>query len=324
MPRVNRKNPTRCASSDSSYSLMEFMADFPDDEACLQWLWKNRLASDGEHTYCPKCQETRKFARYATKQQRQSWTCEACGHHLHPTAGTIFHKSATSLHLWFYAMYLMTSTRCGISAKQLGREIGVTYKCAWRIFNRLRTLFADDGSPISGLAEIDESYFGGKMTNKHLAKRSWQYKTSKTGVLGIMQRSTEDSPARVVASVFPLWKGYVHPHIKERVMPATVVFTDESTMYDKLRQMGYEHGRVHHTQKIYVSGLAHTNTLEGFWSLAKRGISGVYHNVSAKFLQNYLNEYAWRYNHKEDPRGHFMALLSRVAESADSRESAQP
>jgi len=139
---------------------MEFNQQFPDDEACLVWLWNNRLSADGEHAHCPKCNEIRSFKRYSTTQQRQSWTCAACGHHLHPTAGTIFHKSSTSLHLWFYAMYLITSTRCGISAKQLGRELGVTYKTAWRIFNRLRYSLADDGSQLSGEVEMDESYFG--------------------------------------------------------------------------------------------------------------------------------------------------------------------
>jgi transposase len=96
-------------------------------------------------------------------------------------------------------------------------------------------------------------------------------------------------------------------------MPATAIFTDEAPVYDNLRGMGYRHGRVNHTQKVYISGEAHTNMIEGFWSLVKRGISGVYHNVSAKHLQSYLDEYVWRYNHKQDPRGHFNALLLRVA-----------
>src|SRR3989304_5127493 len=124
---TNRKEPVRCESSESRYSLMEFMREFPDDEACLQSLWRDRYSPDGTNARCPKCKTVRPFQRYQTVQQRQSWTCTACGHHLHPTAGTIYHKSSTSLRLWFYAMYLMTSTRCGISAKQLERELGVTY-----------------------------------------------------------------------------------------------------------------------------------------------------------------------------------------------------
>jgi transposase-like protein len=288
---------------------MEFMAEFPDDDACLNWLWRNRLSPSGERAHCPKCKTTRGFRRYKTAQQRQSWTCIACGHHLHPTAGTIFHKSSTSLHLWFYAMYLITSTRCGISAKQLGRELGVTYKTAWRIFKQIRSILADEGSQLSGKVEIDESYFGGKESNKHLSQRSRHHHLRKQPVLGMVERG-----GRVFASVLPFqWKGYILPPIKEKVMPATQIYTDEAPVYDNLRSMGYKHGRVHHTQKVYVSGDAHVNTLEGFWSLTKRGISGVYHSVSAKHLQSYLNEYAWRYNHRRDPRGHFRSLLLRTA-----------
>ena len=313
MAAGNRKNPVRCFSSDSRYSLMEFMAEFPNDEACLQWLWKTRLSPDGEHAHCSKCNEQRSFKRYATNQQRQSWTCVACGHHLHPTAGTIFHKSSTSLHLWFYAMYMITSTRCGISAKQLGRELGVTYKTAWRIFNRIRYSLGDsDGSPLMGKVEMDESYFGGKDRNKHLSKRKghaarWEDKTT---VFGMIERK-----GRVIAKVVPTpaKSGDILPHVLQRVIPSSVVFTDEARFYDPLARMGFRHGRVHHAANIYVSGDAHTNTIEGFWSLVKRGISGVYHNVSAKHLQSYLDEYAWRYNHKDDPRGHFNLLASRVA-----------
>src|SRR5918911_956140 len=138
MPPVDRNNPKRAASSDSQYSLMEFMREFPDDDACLVWLWRNRYSPDGESAYCPNCDTQRIHRRYGTKQQRQSWTCVHCGHHLHPTAGTIFHKSSTSLHLWFYAIYLVSSSRCGIAAKQLECELGVNYKTALRMLHLIR------------------------------------------------------------------------------------------------------------------------------------------------------------------------------------------
>src|SRR5258708_13553873 len=118
MPPVNRKQPKRAKSSDSKYSLMEFMKEFPDDDACLEFLWRNRYSDDGLHATCPKCKPEREFKRSEHSQQRQAWTCQACGNHLAPTAGTIFHKSSTSLHPCFYAMSLRPTPRSVISPKQ--------------------------------------------------------------------------------------------------------------------------------------------------------------------------------------------------------------
>src|SRR5579875_2409545 len=157
MAAGNRKSPQRARSSESRYSLMEFMRDFPNDDACLEWLWATRFVGPDGLVWCRKCEQPRAFTKYQTSQQRQSWTCNGCGLHVHPTAGTIFHKSSTSLHLWCYAMYLMTSTRCGISAKQLERELGVTYKTAWRMFTLIRNeLMGPDDGQLSGDVEMDE------------------------------------------------------------------------------------------------------------------------------------------------------------------------
>lgn len=119
--------------TSESYSLDDFASDFVDDATCLEWLWRRRHSEDGEHADCPHCGRLRVFRRYATTQQRQAWTCTGCGHHVHPTAGTIFHKSSTTLERWFLAIYLISATRGTISARQLEKELGVTYKTAWRI-----------------------------------------------------------------------------------------------------------------------------------------------------------------------------------------------
>src|SRR5947208_1967502 len=152
---------------------MEFQADFPDDAACLDWLWRTRYALDGVHAVCPKCEVERVFRKYEMSNRNTSWTCTACGQHVSPTAGTIFHKSSTSLHLWFYAMYLMVSTRCGISAKQLERELGVTYKTAYRIAQKIRhELMAEDIEAFEGSApvEMDEMYVGGRRRGRKGSK----------------------------------------------------------------------------------------------------------------------------------------------------------
>jgi transposase len=295
----NREKPTRGTASESRYSLMEFVKEFPDDAACLNYLWRTRYAPDGTHAACPECKARRTFKRYETSQQRQSWTCTHCGHHLHPTAGTIFHKSSTALHLWFYAIYLITSTRCGISAKQLEREIGVGYKTAWRMFNLIRnSLMAETPAPLSGKVEMDETFFSksrrlGMPVHSGLA-------TDERTVFAMVERKG-NVVARHVGGPTSL---QVEPYIKEYVLPGSMVYTDQATIYKGMGKRGYSHRRINHSARIYVKGDIHTQTIEGFFSLLKSGIRGVYHSVSAKWLQSYLDEYAWRYNHREHtPRG---------------------
>jgi len=288
---------------------MEFMREFPDDATCLEWLWRNRYSENGLHADCPKCDREQAFERYNTSQQRQSWTCTSCGLHLHPTAGTIFHKSSTSLHLWFYAMYLMTSTRCGISAKQLERELGVTYKTAYRMGQLIRQrLMSQTAGPFKAgqPIEIDETYVGGKRRNVHRG-RPTAGNSNKQPVLGMVQRR-----GRVRAMTVDNAKAAtLLPNIQEHILPASVVYTDEWKPYVHLGKMGYDHQRIRHAQRVYVSGDVHTNTIEGFWSLVKRGLDGVFHGVSKQHLQGYLNEYAWRYNQRYEARGRFQELLLR-------------
>jgi transposase len=298
MAKTTRQQPARGTASESRYSLMEFMGEFPDDGACLDYLWRSRYSPDGEHAHCPRCDQERSFKRYATAQRRQSWTCVGCGLHLHPTAGTVFHKSSTSLHLWFYALYLITSTRCGISAKQLERELGVTYKTAWRMFNVIRnSLMSDDGTILSGEVEMDETYLTPK---RRLSDPPGQQGRSlrERVVMGAVERQ-----GRVVAR----YVGSASTKEAEaisglHILPSTMVFTDESPIYKNLIKRGYVHRRVKHSAGVYVDGDAHVQAMEGFWSLVKSGIRGTYQSVSSKWLQSYLDEYAWRYNHREFTR----------------------
>ena len=317
MPPVDRNNPVRAKSSESTTAMMEFFREFPNDAACLEWLWRNRYSPDGETAYCPRCANAKRFQRYKTTRQRQMWTCTSCSYQLHPTAGTIFHKSSTSLQLWFYAMFLMTSTRCGISAKQLERELGVTYKTAWRMFNliRIRLMTQDDG-PLSGEVEADETFVGGKIREGERRRFKAEgrsnlgpYTKPRQIVFGMVERK-----GKIRATVVPHSRGYaLRNTISTHVLPGSIIYTDDWSGYDRLPKRGYHHRRVNHSQRIYVDGTNHTQTIEGFFALVKNAIRGVHHGVSAKWLQGYLNEYTWRWNHRDQEEPMFKQLLRRAA-----------
>src|SRR5205823_10887963 len=172
------------------------------------------------------------------------------------------------------AIYLMSSTRCGVSAKHLQRELGVTYKTAWRMFRQIRALLVED-SGLSGEVEMDETYVGGRL------RPGGRSTIKKAAVFGMVERGGRVR-ANVVAGVRKL---DLMPHIERRVLPATMIYTDEFATYRGLKKKGYQHRRVHHLAHVYVDGDVHVNTIEGFWSLLKRGIGGAHHAVSKKYLQ---------------------------------------
>ncbi len=313
MSKVDRNNPKRSSASESRYSLMEFMAQFPDDGACLEHLVE-RLYPNG--IYCPTCERVTKHHR---ETNRPSYACQYCGHHEHPLVGTIFENSATSLRLWFYAIYLMSSTRCGISAKQLERELGVTYKTAWRMFHKIRSLLEQDDPLFDGPVEADEADVGGaaKWRNKGIPENKGRGPVDKTPVFGMAQRGKDDKYGQIVAKVVDdAGAKSILPHVRTKVLPESVVYTDEAAIYrNNLQDMGYHHDWVSHTNKVYVSGDVHTNTIDGFWTHLKRGVSGVYRGVSPKHLQSYLDEYVFRYN-RGDERGMFNAFLERIEKAS--------
>jgi transposase len=279
------------------YTIANFTRDFPNDDTCLEWL-KNHLYPDG--IFCETCGRITKHHKVAT---RRSYSCDYCGHHVHPTAGTVFEKSTTPLKLWFHAIFLMSSTRCGISAKQIERETGVTYKTAWRMFHQIRSLLNEDTNLLTGEVEIDETYIGGK---KHGTRGRGA--EGKTPVIGAAQRK-----GKVIAKVVSDVKSsIVVPFTTRNISRKATLYTDEFPSYDHLTRFGYNHKRIEHATKVYVNGNVHTNSIEGFWSLIKRGISGVYHAVSPKYLQSYLDEYTFRYNHRKDEEAMFKAVLSQI------------
>jgi len=292
------------------YTIRQFNADFPDDDACLESLVRQIYPTYPDGIHCRTCEEIRKHHRLTS---RKAYSCDHCGTHVYPLAGTIFEKSSTPLKSWFYAMYLMASTRCGISAKQLERELGVTYKTAWRMFKQIRGLFGEEIEQLSGEVEADETYVGGREKGKpgRPGKES-----NKTPVFGIVERG-----GKVAALVTEdAKKATLQPIIREHVLPKSMIYTDEWKTYDGLDgKKEYEHKRIYHAEKVYVVGNVHTNTIEGFWSQLKRSIDGANHSVSAKHLQDYVNEYAFRYNHRGDEQAMYATIADRVTKVPHGR-----
>lgn len=291
----------------------EFLRRFPDNDACLDYL-KARYYPDG--TSCPKCGKASRFHRIAG---RSAYSCQFCGHHVYPTAGTIFHKSTTSLQLWFWAIYLIGSSKCGISAKQLGREVGVTYKTAWRMLNQIRKLLADDDGPLSGEVEMDETTVGGKLRasetrgmTRQQAKRLSDRKKKEKTVFAATERG-----GRVKAAVVPDRSGpTLSAKAREFVLPESMIFTDEWKLYVSLGREFKGHKRIKHKQRIYVLDDAGTQNVESFFALFKNSVRGAHHNISAKYLQNYLDEYCFRWNRRKSETSLFWPILDRVEKQA--------
>lgn len=305
--------PKQSGKPMKRYTIKDFQRDFPDDAACLEWL-KNHLYPNGITCENKTCKKYGQVTKHYRVQSRPSYSCAYCGHHVHPTAGTIFHRSSTSLHHWVYAVYLMAQTRCGISAKQIQRETGVTYKTAWRMWNRIRKLLKENNGPLSGTVEVDETYIGGKKRYGSRIEATRRWRQDKQAVVGHVERG---GPIKALHLPHEN-RTTLREVVQEYVLPASMIYTDEAEAYTGLRAMGYQHRRVNHSKKIYVHGAVHTNTIEGFFGLLKNGIRGVYHSVSAKYLQEYLNEYTFRYNHRNDATPMFQTILHQVSFSKPS------
>lgn len=280
------------------YTIKDFKRDFPDDKACLAHIFKNRYPQGLE---CPKCQKK----DFYPVDGRRSYAC-ACGFQVYPTEGTIFHKSPTSLVSWFHAIFLMSQSKNGVAAMEVMRQIGVTYKCAWRICKQIRKLMKGDNSPLTGIVEVDETYIGGKKEGR--GKRKGDH----TPVMGELQRGG-DLKLHVIPDVK---RDTLVPIIKAEIAPGAQVMTDKWHAYRHLSAMGYSHDTVDHGRKEYARGRVHTNSIEGFWSQLKRSITGTYHSVSEKHLQAYLDEFSFRYAHRLDLSPVPVTLFSRVGRPA--------
>jgi transposase-like protein len=277
-------------------TVQDFFKKFPDDETCLEHLMMLRF---GNPLYCPKCGAEGQFAKL---KKLPAYACPTCGHHIHPMVGTPFERSRTPLQKWFYAMYLFTTSRHGVPAKELQRQLGVTYKTAWRMGHELRKYMAnvDGDPPLGGHVEVDEMYFGGKRKGKRGRGAS-----GKSIVFGMVERGGD-----VITRVVPNARSKtLYPHIIKGIEPGSIISTDEWVAYKSLPKIGYRHGVVDHSRDQWVNGEVHTNTIEGLWAMLKRSIRGTHIHVSRKHLPKYLGEFEYRWNMRHAPETMFARLL---------------
>jgi transposase-like protein len=289
-------------------TLAEFLEYFKDEETCREHFAAIRFAN-GE--YCPHCGHTEIYTFSNGKRYR----CAKCRQDFTIKTGTVFGESKVPLKKWFIAIYLMSTTSKGISSVQLAKHVGVTQKTGWFMDHRIRKAMKQNGGMLMGKVEADETFIGGLSKNMHKDKREKAIKgtggTGKAAVFGLKSRDGE-MRAQVVPSV-----GMVDLHkvIRDNVPAGATLYTDQWVAYRGLHE--FNHDIVNHSAKQYVKGDCHTNGIESFWALFKRGYHGIYHHMSKKHLQRYVNEFAFRFNRrKEEMTGQFSDVLSNIVETS--------
>ncbi len=290
------------------YTLVDLQKDFPNDDVCLEAIFQARY---GKLEFCPHCGAETKFYRL---RKKKAYGCKQphCGFSLSPTANMIFDHSPTPLTKWFYALYLFSVSKNGVSAMELQRHLGVTYKTAWRMCNQIRLLMQQKSNPLSGIVEIDETYIGGRH------KGNEGKFDNKTAVIGMVEKRKGTGQVKAIATK-RADATVALPFIRAMAKQGTEIQSDESTIYHRVKRE-YVHRFINHSQEEYSKDGISTNTIEGFWSQMKRSIDGTYHCVSPKYLQLYVNEFVYRYNLRQQPIAPSLLELASLKQVQPARQ----
>lgn len=276
---------------DSLFDLLDY---FDSEKKCVDYLAQLKWNDEPE---CPYCGHNDYYILNTTNRGKR-WKCTKCNKQYSVRVGTIFEESKLPLRKWFVAIYLITAHKKGISSHQLAKDIKVTQKTAWIILHRVRKTFKQSDEKYNTKVEIDETYIGGLEKNRHKSKRVQNTQgrsvKTKTPVLGIIQRKGKiyAMPVQNTQSTTIL------PIINNKIEKDCIVNTDECRSYRTLSQ-NYSHSIVNHSANEFVNDDIHTNNIESFWALLKRGLIGIYHHASDKHLEKYLNEFTFRFNNRK-------------------------
>lgn len=270
-------------------SILELIQTFPDQQSCIDHLealrWNGNVVS-------PFDVDSKVYNCKGNK-----YKCKNTGKYFNVKTDTIFDNTKIELQKWFLGIWLVTAHKKGISSLQLGRDLNITQKSAWFMLSRIRQCFGlNNDDKLDNEVEADETYVGGKNKNRHANKKTYGTSDDKAPVFGMVERN-----GKVIAKhVLNTTRETLSTEILKTIKDSATIYTDEYTSYARLKRV-YDHQTVKHSRYQYVQGRIHTNTIEGFWSLLKRGIFGIYHFTSKKHLQLYVDEFVFRYNTRTQP-----------------------
>lgn len=304
--RYPRSQAGKKASNVQPFSVREFFARFPNDDVCLEHVMGVRYGL--RHT-CRKCGVV--DATFHRLANRKAFACAHCGDHVYPCAGTVFQDSRTPLTVWFYAIYLFVATRHGVSGKELQRQLGVTYKTAYRMGMQIRKLMGnvDEFVALKGHVELDETFVGGRRS-----RADGNPGDNKTIVMGLKERG-----GRMITEVIPdVSMPTLRGVVLMNVQPKTIISTDEAKGYGLLTNDDYQHGKVNHSANEWArrdpeTGIKHhVAHVESFWNLFKTSVKSTHIHVSEKHMSKYLDEFTFRANHREMRNAMFDLLVGAV------------